>query len=142
MRKMGFRLVPEGRFYRVVAPPVTDAVPQHPLDVWAADRVRVLGFDLPAAVVHAGEPLELRLYQTAPEGVDGVWMPYGQLGPVEARWTTDSRLLSTDWQPGEVVVERFWLPVPFTLPPGEYPLRLGYADLTGGRPALPLSTGG
>lgn len=142
VRKMGFRLVPEGRFYRVVAPPVTDAVPQHPLDVWAADRVRVLGFDLPAAVVHAGEPLELRLYQTAPEGVDGVWMPYGQLGPVEARWTTDSRLLSTDWQPGEVVVERFWLPVPFTLPPGEYPLRLGYADLTGGRPALPLSTGG
>jgi hypothetical protein len=32
--------------------------------------------------------------------------------------------------------------VPFTLPPGEYPLRLGYADLSGGRMGLELSTGG
>jgi hypothetical protein len=39
-------------------------------------------------------------------------------------------------------VERYELPVPFTLPPGEYPLRLGYADLSGGRAELSLSTGG
>lgn len=69
-------------------------------------------------------------------------MPYAQLGPVEAHWTTDSRLLTPQWQPGEVVVERYELPVPFGLPPGEYPLRLGYADLTGGREELDLSTGG
>jgi hypothetical protein len=48
-------------------------------------------------------------------------------------------LLTTEWQPGEVVVERYELLVPFSLPPGDYPLRLGYADLTGGRPELPLS---
>lgn len=68
-------------------------------------------------------------------------MPYAQLGPVEDRWTTDSRLLTTQWQPGEIVVERYELVVPFNLPPGKYPLRLGYADLTGGRAELPLSTG-
>ncbi|HIQ02156.1 MAG TPA: DUF2723 domain-containing protein [Anaerolineales bacterium] len=142
VRREGFRLVPEGPLYRVVAPPVTDAVPAHPLDVWANGRVHILGYDLPAAAVRAGDPLVLILYQRVPEPMERIWMPYAELGPVEARWTTDSRLLTTQWLPGEVVVERYELPVPFNLPPGEYPLRLGYADLTGGRVALPLSTGG
>ncbi len=142
VRDAGFRLVPEGPFYRVVAPPVMDATPAYPLDVWADDRVRILGYDLPATTVRAGEPLVLVLYQSVPEPLEGIWMPYAQLGPVESRWTTDSRFLTTQWLPGEVVVERYELPVPFDLPPGEYPLRLGYADLTGGRAELGLSTGG
>jgi hypothetical protein len=142
VRDAGFRLVPEGPFYRVVAPPVADAVPTHLLDVWADDRVHVLGYDLPIDTVRAGEPLELVLYQRVGEPLETIWMPYAQLGPVQARWTTDSRLLTPQWLPGEVVVERYELPVPFSLPPGEYPLRLGYADLSGGRPELALSTGG
>ncbi|RLC62388.1 MAG: hypothetical protein DRI48_09620 [Chloroflexi bacterium] len=142
VRDAGFRLVPEGHFYRVVAPPATDVSPDYPLDVWADDRVHVLGYDLPTDTVRAGEPVELVLYHSAPQPIDGVWMPYAQLGPVEARWTTDSRLLTHHWQPGEVVVERYQIPVPFTLSPGEYPLLLGYADLSGGRAALDLSTGG
>jgi len=141
VRDAGFRLVPEGPFYRVVAPPVTDAVPTHPLDAWADGRVHILGYDLPTDTVRAGEPLELILYQSTPEPIEGVWMPYARLGPVEARWTTDSRLLTSDWLPGEVVVERYELPVPFTLPPGEYPLRLGYADLSGGRVELGFLSG-
>jgi hypothetical protein len=168
VRDAGFRLVPEGTLYRVVAPPVTDAAPTYPLDVWAGGRVHILGYDLAPAppgsspleeedsllpplegggrggvgAVQAGEPLVLILYQSAPEPLEGIWMPYAQLGPVEARWTTDSRLLTSQWLPGEVVAERYELPVPFTLPPGEYPLRLGYADLSGGRAELDLSTGG
>ncbi|MBL7063173.1 MAG: DUF2723 domain-containing protein [Anaerolineae bacterium] len=142
VRDAGFRLVPEGSFYRVVAPPVMDATPAYPLDVWAGDRVHILGYDLPTDTVRAGEPLELVLYQSVLEPLEGIWMPYAQLGPVEARWTTDSRLLTPQWQPGEIVAERYELPLPFTLPPGEYPLRLGYADLSGGRAELSLSTGG
>ncbi|MGD1995804.1 MAG: DUF2723 domain-containing protein [Anaerolineae bacterium] len=141
VRDAGFRLVPEGAFYRVVAPPLTDAAPDRLLDVWVDGRVHVLGYDLPRMAVRAGEPLALALYQSAPEPIEGVWMPYAQLGPIEARWTTDSRLLTTQWQPGEVVVERYELPIPLTLPPGEYPLRLGYADLSGGRAELLLSSG-
>jgi hypothetical protein len=179
VRDAGFRLVPEGPLYRVVAPPVTDPVPTYPLDVWADRRVHILGFDLtpPSPLegggvpplegegedvsplggeregvppleggggggIRAGQPLELTLYQSADEPLGGIWMPYVHLGPVEARWTTDSRLLTPQWLPGEVVVERYELPVPFTLPSGEYPLRLGYADLSGGRAELDLSTGG
>ena len=68
-------------------------------------------------------------------------MPYALLGPVEARWTTDSRMLTTQWQPGELVAEVYEIPVPPGLPAGEYPLRLGYADLSGGRAELGLSNG-
>jgi hypothetical protein len=141
VRDAGFRLLPDGPFYRVVAPPAPDVALTHPLDVWADGRVHILGYDLPADTVRAGEPLELVLYQSAPESLESIWMPYAQLGPVEARWTTDSRFLTTQWLPGEVIVERYELPVPFTLPPGEYPLRLGYADLSGGRAELEFSSG-
>ncbi|MBN1953491.1 MAG: DUF2723 domain-containing protein [Anaerolineae bacterium] len=138
LRHEGFRLVPEGDFYRVVAPPVSGVAPAQPLDVWADGRLHVLGYDLPATTVRAGEPLTLILYQGVAEPLAGIWMPYAQLGPVEARWTTDSRLLTPQWLAGEIVVERYELPVPFHLPAGDYPLRLGYADLSGGRAQLSL----
>jgi len=140
LRDEGFRLLPTGDFYRVVAPPVTDATPSRPLDVWADGRVHLLGYDLPQTTVRAGEPLVLVLYQTAETPLAEIWMPFARLGPFEARWTTDSRLLTPQWLAGEVVVERYEIPVPFAMPPGDYPLRLGYADLSGGR--LELDLGG
>lgn len=138
VRNEGFRLVPEGSLYRVVAPPVTDVTPQRRLDIWAEDRVHILGYDLAATTVRAGEPLVLTLYQSVPQPMEDIWMPYARLGPVEARWTTDSRVLTPQWLPGEVIVERYELPVPFGLPAGEYPLHLGYADLSTGRAELDL----
>jgi len=141
VRHAGFRLIPEDGLYRVERPPVIDPRPSRPLEVWADDHIHILGYDLPRTTVRAGEPLPLVIYQSAPESLPGIWMPYAQLGPVEDRWTTDSRLLTTEWEPGEIVVEPYELLVPFDLPPGDYPLRLGYADLTGGRQELPLSNG-
>ncbi len=141
VRRAGFRLIPDDGFFRVELPPLLDATPSRRLDVWADDSVQILGYDLPTTTVRAGEPLPIVLYQSAPETVGGIWMPYAQLGPVENRWTTDSRLLTTEWEPNEIVVEAYEVVVPFNLPPGEYPLRLGYADLSGGRPELRLSTG-
>ena len=137
----GFRLVPEEPFYRVVAPPLTEIDPQHSLDVWAGDSVHLLGYDLHTPRVRAGQPIVLTLYQSVSEPLDGIWMPYAQLGPVVGRWTTDSRLLTTQWLPGEVVTERYELPVPFNLQGGAHRLSLGYADLSGSRPELPFSSG-
>jgi len=141
VRDAGFRLVPDSAFYEVVPPPVAAAVPTVPLDVWADGRVHILGYDLSTDVVRAGEYLELTLYQSVPEAMEGIWMPYAQLGSVEARWTTDSRLLTPQWLPDEVVVERYEVRAPFGMQPGSYPLRLGYADLSGGRATLELSGG-
>ena len=141
VRDAGFRLVPDGAFYRVEMPPMMQAEPPRPLDLWVDGRVHILGYDLPETRVRAGDPLELVIYQSTEEPLDDIWMPYGQLGPVEDRWTTDSRLLTTHWQPGETIVERYELLVPFGLSPGDYALRLGYSDLTGRRSTLPLSEG-
>jgi hypothetical protein len=141
VRDAGFRLVPDGAVYRIEVPPVRGVKPTRPLGLWVEDQVHILGYDLPERTVRAGDPLTLVVYQRAPKPIDGIWMPYGQLGPIEDRWTTDSRLLTTEWQPGEIVVERYELLVPFHLPAGDYALRLGYADLSGGRAELAFSTG-
>jgi hypothetical protein len=145
LREEGLRLTPDGPFYRVLLPAAFDGSPTHPLDVWADGRVHILGYDLyPPPVgggVRAGERLRLTLYQSVADPLEDYWLPYAQLGPFEARWTTDSRLNTPLWQPGEVIVEEYELPVPFDLSPGAYPLRLGYADLSGGRSELPLSSG-
>jgi hypothetical protein len=128
---------------------VTGTAPAHQVDLWAADRLQIWGYDLPARTVRSGDPLTLVLYQTTPDALEEIWMPYVHLGPLEIRWTTDSRLLTTQWLPDEEVVERYEVPVPFTLPPGAYPLRLGYTDLSGtgadltfasGEPTVPLAT--
>jgi hypothetical protein len=141
VRDAGFRLVPDGAFYRVELPPVKEARAPCPLDLWVDDQVHILGYDLPETRVQAGDPLAVIIYQSAPEPLEGIWMPYAQLGRVENRWTTDSRVLTTQWSPDEIIVERYELLVPFDLAPGSYPLRLGYADLTGGRAELPFSSG-
>jgi len=141
LRNAGLRLVPDGAFYRVELPPVTAAEPSYRLDLWADDRVQIVGYDLAQTRVRAGEPLELTLYQSVDEPLGDIWMPYARLGEVEARWTTDSRLLTPAWHPGEIVVERYEVPVPFHMEPGDYALRIGYADLSGGRAVLPLSNG-
>jgi hypothetical protein len=111
------------------------------IHAWVEDELHVLGYDLPRDEVRAGDHLELVLYATAPDVLTDIWMPYAGLGPVEAAWTTDSRLLTPDWLPGEVVVQRYEIPVPPSLEPGEYGLRLGYTDLTGGRD-LEFTSGG
>ncbi len=139
VRDLGFRLIPDDRLYQVVAPPVQGVRPSRALDVWADERVHILGYDLDRRAARAGEHLALTLYQSAPEPLAEIWMPYVQLGPIDVRWTTDSRLLTRDWLPGELVVERYEIPIPFHISPGEHSLRLGYADLSGGRDALPLT---
>jgi hypothetical protein len=141
VRDGGFRLIPDSGFYAVVPPPVVGVAPTVPLDVVADGRVHILGYDLSTENVQAGEAVAMTLYQSVSDPMEGIWMPYAQLGPVEARWTTDSRLLTSQWLPGEVVVERYEVRVPFGMQPGSYPLRLGYADLTGGRATLELSSG-
>jgi hypothetical protein len=60
-------------------------------------------------------------------------MPFAWLGERAYRWTTDSHVLSTEWRPGEVIIEQYDLTIPLGTPPGRYPLRVGMADLSAGR---------
>jgi hypothetical protein len=67
-------------------------------------------------------------------------MPFALVGDRVYRWTTDSRSIPP-WRPGEVIVERYDVTIPFGMPPGQYPVRLGVTDSGQGRD-LVLSSGG
>jgi len=143
IRDLGFRLRPEGDLWRVLEPPALEPVaPQAALDqVWADGRLELLGYDLPVTTVPQGGMVTLTLYARVVETQTAILMPYARLGAIEQRWTTDSRHLTPDWRPGEIIVEQYEIFAPFTLTPGTYPLVLGYTDMTAGVPTLPWSDG-
>ncbi len=143
IRDLGFRLRPEGDLWRVLEPPALEPVaPQYSLrHVWVDERLELLGYDLAETTVAQGSVASLTLYARAATTPTAILMPFGRLGTVEQRWTTDSRHLTPDWLPGEIIVERYDVYIPYTLPPGTYPLTLGYTDMTRGVAELPFTGG-
>ncbi|MGC9523572.1 MAG: protein O-mannosyl-transferase family [Anaerolineae bacterium] len=131
VRELGFRLRPEGALWRVLEPPAHEAVrPQHSLEeAWVDDRLQLLGYDLPTTEVAQGDVVPIVLYATVPATETEILMPFALFGGIEQRWTTDSRRLTPTWRPGEIIAERYELFVPYDLPPGSYPLQLGYIEM-------------
>ena len=139
----GFRLRPvgDGPLYKLEAPPAT-ALPEiaHPLDLTAGGAVELLGWDLDRTTLPVGETAYLTLYMRAPHELDAYYVPTLRVGQRLYRWTTDSRLNTPWWAPGEVVVERYPVTVPFGTPPGDYALSLGVTNLSEGEDLM-LSNG-
>jgi hypothetical protein len=132
----GFRLRPAGDLplYRLVPPPATslpDVV--YPFDKWAGQTIHFLGFDLDRTSLRVGETAYLTLYMSAPRELSDYYMPHLAVGDRQYRWTTDTRLNTPWWQPNEIIVERFPVTVPFGTPPGDYPLALGFSNLSQGQ---------
>jgi hypothetical protein len=127
--------------YKVERPPAA-SLPSiaHPLDLWAGDAIHLLGWDLDRVELRQGETAHLTLYMSAPRELDDYYAPYLWLGQRLYRWTTDSRLNTPWWEPGEIVVERYEITVPFGAPPGDYPLALGFSNISQGQD-LTLSHG-
>jgi hypothetical protein len=143
VRDLGFRLRPVGTLWQVLEPPATAMVaPDHPLTgVMIDGRIALLGYDLPSVDVPQGGSIPIVVYARAEQALTTIIMPSASLGGIEQRFTTDSRHLTTDWLPGEVIVERYEVYVPFALPAGQYPLSLHYDELTGERRTLEYSGG-
>ncbi|MBN2393673.1 MAG: DUF2723 domain-containing protein [Anaerolineae bacterium] len=143
IQDLGFRLRPEGDLWRVLEPPALEPVtPQYPLrDVWVDGNLEVLGYDLTESEVVQGGVTSVTLYARAATTSTAILMPFARLGTVVQRWTTDSHHLTPDWLPGEIIVERYDIYVPYTLSPGTYPLTLGYTDMTDGVAELPFTGG-
>jgi hypothetical protein len=145
-----FRLRPEGTWplWRVV-PPGDTSVPQldHTLNVQTGEgenTIEVLGYSLDRDSVEAGQTAYLTLAMRAPITPTHILMPFARLGNREFRWTTDSRLLTPEWLPNEVIVERYEVPIAFDTPAGDYDLKLGFSDLSTGQdvllPVVPLQS--
>jgi hypothetical protein len=130
----GFRLRPRGAFYQVVEPG-NETVPRElaPLSATAGE-VQIVGMHLPQTDVTAGDYVPLTLAMRAARTPDHVYVPSLRLGSgpqaITYTFTTDNHLLTTLWQPGEVIMERFDFALPHDLPGGDYPLTLRIKDLS------------
>jgi hypothetical protein len=135
-----FRLRPEGLLWRVVPPGETSVPPlNHALNVKIGEgenTIEILGYSLDRDFVEAGQRAYLTLAMRAPLTPTHILMPYATLGEKEFRWATDSRLLTPEWLPDEVIVERYEIPIAFDTPTGEYDLQLGFSDLSTGKDVL------
>jgi hypothetical protein len=106
-----------------------------------AGVIDLVGVDLPRDVVYQGDVLPLSIALQADETTVDIIFPYVKLGDVTYLYTTDSHWLTPYWQPGETIVERYDLRAPFTMQPGEYPLKIGLRNLSQGGDALRFPDG-
>jgi hypothetical protein len=110
----------------LTAPPIT-----HPLDVNFANRLKLLGYDLPQRNLLPGQNLPVTLYWQALRPVSQDYTFFTKLlddqsqawGSVE-RYARDG-YKTTHWLENEVVVDQFELLIDLKTPPGIYRLNTG-----------------
>jgi len=131
--------------YSLAAAQSLDALPAtaQPRSAVTGDGIRLLGYDLPATSARVGT-LQGTLYwqALAPQNhgskvfahlFDDGGRLWSQYDAVPRDWGHPT----TEWQVGEIVADRIWLPLPADLPPGIYHLFIGMVDeVTGER--LPI----
>ena len=126
----GFRLRPFGPFYQVVEPGDT-TLPAELIPVTAqGDEVELVGYLLPKTAVSAGDYISLILAMQSPAGTNDYYVPVISIGDLSFPFTTDSHLTTPNWQPGEIIVERFDFALPHTLPTGDYPITVSLKNLS------------
>ena len=127
----GFRLRPDGPLYQVVEPGDGDVpITLTPLAVGSAGPVEIVAYGLPQRAAAAGDYVPLTLAMRAPAGTADYFVPVIRVGELVFPFTTDSHLTTPEWQPGEVIVERFDFALPHDLPDGIYPLSVGLKNLS------------
>lgn len=127
----GFRLRPDGPFYQVVEPGDT-TIPASltTLNGDAGKPAEVIAYDLPRREAAAGEYVPLILAMRTPAGTSDYYVPVVRVGDLSFPFTTDSHLVTPEWQPGEVIVERFDFALPHDLPGGVYPVSVSLNNLS------------
>ncbi len=135
----GFRLRPDDVFYEVVEPGDESVPPQmQPLGGPGGDPVHLVAYWLPTRAYRAGDIVWLDLAMRAPSTPTEYVIPFAELGDTRFSFTTDSHLLTTLWQPNEVIVERFAFALPHDLAAGSYRLKVGLVNLSAGTESDPL----
>jgi hypothetical protein len=121
---------------------------QHPLDLILGEAIRLKGYSLLTPEPRSGDIVQLTLYWEAVQAVKERYKVFTHL--VDGRDNIVSQRdsepvggsrLTSDWSPGEVIVDNYGLQIPPGTPPGEHILRIGMYSLTDGR-RLPVSEAG
>ncbi len=133
-----YRLMPSGELWQALPAWLHELpVEAQPIHLTAQERIEVMGWQLNQTTAQPGDVLLLDLYlrMSQPEGVEAqqYYLSWARLGETTFYFTTDSRFNTPWWQPGEIVVERFELPVPWHMTAGVYPLQVGMRLVNQGR---------
>ncbi|MBE7470371.1 MAG: glycosyltransferase family 39 protein [Anaerolineales bacterium] len=134
-----YRLPYENQPYTTEIPPISV-----PVEANFANKLVLLGYDLPARRANPGESFPLTLYWQAAVRLDQTYVIFNHLldqhqqnwGGYD-RWPQETAN-TVLWQPGEVVVDTFNLPVAVNAPPGIYTIDIGLYNQAD-RTATPLS---
>lgn len=126
----GFRLRPSGSFYRVVEPG-DQTLPDEliPIDSSSAE-IEYVGYLLPVTSVTAGDYVPLTLAMRTPSGTSDFYVPEIKVGDMTFTFTTDNHLLTPQWEPSEIIIERFDFALPQHLPAGSYDISAGFKNLS------------
>jgi hypothetical protein len=138
------------------ARPLDEVAVAQPLEAVFDNRVRLVGYDLAADEVHAGQGLDVTLYLTAARPITeslalGLQMksaaPRDDTVLVNFRnWPGGGNLPTTAWVPGEVFADRYLLKVPSDVEHlQDWELRLMFFEhpsQEGGDDRLPVLIGG
>jgi len=122
-------------------PPQLSPNIQHPLSITLGDQVTLLGYSLAADSVAAGDVLPLTLYWTTQTPLTERYKVFVHLldarGRIIAQRDSEpggGAVLTTLWEPGQVITDNYGVLLPFGTPPGEARLAVGmYHHATGQR---------
>jgi hypothetical protein len=124
-----------------------DVTIPYPYEVTLGGGVRLLGYGLPSATKSAGSTVELTLYWQADFPVEQRYKVFTHVlgeafnartgsflwGQQDNEPVSDTRPTPT-WRPGEVIVDRYAIPIDAEAPPGAYTVEIGmYEPATGVR---------
>jgi hypothetical protein len=121
---------------------------EHPMLARMADKIRFLGYDLGENEIGPGETLHLTLYWQAVSEMDLSYTVFTHVLDEKARifGQQDSlpaagSLPTTLWLPGEIVVDRYEIPLQADAPPGAYSIEIGLYQATSGQRLIVLDEG-
>ncbi|MGC9349432.1 MAG: hypothetical protein ACP5JG_14935 [Anaerolineae bacterium] len=108
--------------------------------VFGDGSIRLTGYHLPDTDFTPGDVVPLTLFWRAEQALDARFKVFVHLVDAKGELVTqvdteprDGFALTTTWDPGEAVVDRYGLALPDDLPPGTYTVLAGLYHLTGER---------
>jgi 4-amino-4-deoxy-L-arabinose transferase-like glycosyltransferase len=105
---------------------------ESPVDADLAGKARLLGYAVQSKVLHPGDTLELTLYWQA--GLPGtrdytVFVhaidPTGHMWAGQDNWPVQGTSPTSRWMAGEYVTDRYEIPLPADITPGDYLIEVG-----------------
>lgn len=125
--------------YAVPAEPPGEGI-NNPLNANLGDKIRLLGYNLPATEVMPGDILQLTLFWQAIAPISERYKvfthvvdAYGHLVGQRDAEPGGGAKITTIWKEGEQVVDNYGLPILPATPPGDYLIEIGMYGLRDGQ---------